>query len=106
MSDDLDLPFGRMRVRGSGGSGGHNGLKSLIAHFGQDFPRLRMGIGRGAQPDAQNGDAIEHVLAPFSPAECAHLGAITEAGAEAVARWLGGGIEPAMQYANTWQPAM
>jgi PTH1 family peptidyl-tRNA hydrolase len=94
-----------MRVRGSGGSGGHNGLKSLIAHFGQEFPRLRMGIG-GARADAQNGDVIDHVLAPFSSAENQHLGAITEAGAETVERWLGGGLEPAMQYANTWQPAM
>jgi PTH1 family peptidyl-tRNA hydrolase len=106
VSDDLDLPFGRMRLRGSGGSGGHNGLKSLIAHFGEGFPRLRLGIGRPTQPGDENADAIDHVLAPFTPSERTTLGAVTEAGAQAVVRWLNGGIEPAMQFANAWQPAM
>ena len=59
--DDLDLPFGTLRMRASGSSGGHNGLKSLIEVFGQGFPRLRVGIGRGHDPDA-----IERVLGDFS----------------------------------------
>lgn len=44
--DELDLPFGTVRVREKGSSGGHNGMKSLIAHLGDTFPRLRLGIGR------------------------------------------------------------
>jgi PTH1 family peptidyl-tRNA hydrolase len=44
--DELDLPFGTLRLRQSGGSGGHNGMKSIINHLGQDFPRMRLGIGR------------------------------------------------------------
>lgn len=44
--DEIDLPFGTLRLRSKGGSGGHNGMKSVIQHLGQDFPRLRLGIGR------------------------------------------------------------
>ena len=55
--DDLDLPLGRMRIRGGGSAGGHNGMRSIIAHLGTDrFPRLRVGIGR------RDGEAIGHVL--------------------------------------------
>lgn len=63
--DDVDLPTGRVRVRKTGSAGGHNGLKSLIAHIGSDqFPRVRVGIGRHAQRDT-----VEHVLGRFSPDE-------------------------------------
>jgi PTH1 family peptidyl-tRNA hydrolase len=61
VADDLDLPFGRLRLRPSGSAGGHNGLKSIIAHLGTtEFPRLRIGIGR---PDT--GETIDWVLSPF-----------------------------------------
>jgi PTH1 family peptidyl-tRNA hydrolase len=46
--DELDLPFGTLRLREKGSAGGHNGMKSIIQHIGQDFPRLRVGIGRPA----------------------------------------------------------
>jgi len=55
ISDDIDLPPGRIRVRINGGSGGHNGLKSIAEHLGTtDFPRIRIGVGRGLgmPPDA------------------------------------------------------
>ena len=71
--DDLDLPLGKIRIRERGSSGGHNGLKSIIAHLGtQDFPRIRVGIAptedssSGAAPEV---DAIEHVLGDFTDAE-------------------------------------
>ena len=66
--DDMDLPFGRLRMRERGSSGGHNGIRSIISYFGQDFPRLKIGIGRG-----HDGDAIGRVLGAFSPAEQADL---------------------------------
>ena len=52
--DEIDLPFGALRIRGKGGSGGHNGMKSIINHLGQAFPRIRIGVGRpqGKMPPA------------------------------------------------------
>lgn len=67
--DDMDLPVGRIRLRLTGSAGGHNGIKSTIAHLGtQDFPRLRIGIGTPkGHPDDR--DAVAHVLGRFSIAE-------------------------------------
>ena len=62
--DDLDLPLDKVRIRQSGGSAGHKGMKSIIDSLGsQDFPRIRVGIGR---PD---GDEISYVLSDFTAAE-------------------------------------
>ncbi len=94
VSDDMDLPFGRLRMRAKGGHGGHNGLRSIIATVGEDFPRLRVGVGR---PEY---DSIDHVLSPFSAAERAELPAIVAAAADGVERWLALGIEAAMQFTN------
>ncbi|HEY49021.1 MAG TPA: aminoacyl-tRNA hydrolase [Dehalococcoidia bacterium] len=78
--DDLDLPLGRIRIRERGGSGGHKGLQSIIAHLGsQDFPRLRVGIApledearqRRAQPDRE--DTVKYVLNDFTAVEKAVL---------------------------------
>ncbi|WP_106626934.1 aminoacyl-tRNA hydrolase [Selenomonas massiliensis] len=61
--DDMDIPAGMVRIRRKGSSGGHNGIKSIIAHVGsEDFARVRIGIGR---PPA-GWTVIHHVLAPFS----------------------------------------
>ena len=62
--DDLDLNFGQLRIRSQGSAGGHNGVRSIISHLGtQDFPRLRVGIGR------QEGESSNHVLGKFSTEE-------------------------------------
>ncbi len=61
--DDLALPLGRLRLRESGSSGGQNGLKNILLHLGtQEVPRIRIGIGNGA-------DASDHVLGKFTLAE-------------------------------------
>jgi PTH1 family peptidyl-tRNA hydrolase len=60
--DELDIPFGRIKLKQGGGHGGHNGLRSLMQELGSgDFTRVRVGIGR---PD--RGDASDYVLSPFS----------------------------------------
>lgn len=65
--DDISLPPGRLRVRGDGSAGGHNGIKSIIAQLGsQDFPRVKIGVG--AKPNADR-DLADWVLSPFSAQE-------------------------------------
>ena len=67
--DDMDLPLGRLRLRFKGSAGGHNGMKSTIAHLGTpDFPRLRIGIGSPRQGDRKS-ETVSHVLSKFAPEE-------------------------------------
>ncbi len=94
--DDLDLPFGRMRMRPSGSSGGHNGVTSIIQTLGTDqFPRLRLGIGR-----SDRGGAISHVLTRFSRSEENALKEYVARGASAALRWHFEGIDVAMNEFN------
>lgn len=93
--DDLDLPFGTLRMRAGGSSGGHNGLKSLIEALGPGFPRLRIGIGRGHDPDA-----IDRVLGMFSPAEREEFATIVERAVHGVEAWLDDGVDAAMNRVN------
>ncbi len=93
--DDLDLPFGVLRMRARGSAGGHRGLASVIEQLGtQEIPRLRVGIGRGP------GEATAHVLSRFSPDEAAQLPLILDRAVEAVRLWLTGGITAAMNEIN------
>jgi len=98
ISDDMDLPFGKLRMRPFGGHGGHNGLRSVIATIGEDFPRIRIGLGR---PEF---DGVDHVLGAFNDEEKRVLPHIVVAAADGVERWLDEGIEAAMQFVNTWEP--
>lgn len=65
LCDDVDLPLGTLRLKASGGPGTHNGLKSVVEHAGEDFPRLRIGIG----PKPETGDLSVWVLSVFSAEE-------------------------------------
>ncbi len=93
--DELDLPFGTLRMRARGSSGGHNGLKSLIEALGQDFPRLRIGIGR-----SHEGDAIDRVLGKFSGDELHELPAVVDRAVAGIELWRTGGINAAMNAVN------
>lgn len=65
--DDISLPIGKLRIRGSGSAGGHNGIKNIIAHLGTDvFPRVKVGIGAPAHPDY---DMVDWVIGTFSAQE-------------------------------------
>lgn len=94
--DDLDLPFGKLRVRRSGGSGGHRGVESLIACLGSgDFSRLRVGIGR---PVA--GDAGDYVLSRFSGEEYPVVNETLDKACLALKVWISDGVEVCMNTFN------
>ena len=94
VADDIDLPLGRIRLRRSGSAGGHNGLRSIIEALGTDeFHRLRIGVGRA-------GEAASHVLATFRPDERDLATEMVAVGADAAERWLGDGIDEAMNAFN------
>ncbi|MDJ0553198.1 MAG: aminoacyl-tRNA hydrolase [Microcoleaceae cyanobacterium MO_207.B10] len=102
--DDMDLPMGRLRLRLSGSAGGHNGMKSAIAHLGtQEFPRLRIGIGKPKTATAETGDpnTIGHVLGKFSSQESQLMTQVLELVVEAVELSLKQGIEKAMSLYNS-----
>lgn len=81
--DDLDLPFGTLRIRGSGSGGGHNGLRSVIEQLGtNEIPRLRIGIGRG------QSSAVRQVLSRFTAEEERAMQQIIDLAADAVECWL------------------
>jgi PTH1 family peptidyl-tRNA hydrolase len=93
--DDIDLPFGSIRLRARGGSGGHNGLKSIIAELGTDtFSRMRIGIGRGP------GHATRQVLSRFTADEERVLPTVIQAAADCVLEWERNGIINAMNRCN------
>jgi len=85
--DDLNLPLGRIRLRSSGSSGGHNGLRSIESALTTDaYPRLRLGIG-----ESVDTTAVDHVLAPFSMEEREVLAPKLAVAADACLAWLSGG---------------
>ncbi len=94
--DELDLPFGTIRLREKGGAGGHNGMKSIINHLGQDFPRVRLGIGRpaGRMP------VPAHVLQDFGKEDLPLLTDILAEAVRAIETYLRDGIQLAMSRHN------
>ncbi|MFH5802742.1 aminoacyl-tRNA hydrolase [Alienimonas sp. DA493] len=99
--DDLNLPPGRLRLRGKGSAGGQNGLKDVIAKLGTDeFPRLRVGVGR---PPGRVS-AADYVLSRFTPEERTELDLAVQDAADAVELWLTRGLQTAMNAANAPPP--
>jgi peptidyl-tRNA hydrolase, PTH1 family len=95
--DDLDLPLGAVRMRPGGGTGGHRGLDSIQGLLGKDdFPRLRLGIGR---PES-NRDVSSFVLGKFAEAETELLEKVLETGADQLTCWMLQGIGQAMNNYN------
>ena len=94
--DDLNLPFGQLRLRPQGSAGGHNGLKSVIEHLKTDeFARLRCGIGSPADKKGR-----DYVLAEFNASEKKQLGNFVSYAADCCEAWLSGGTKNAMDQFN------
>jgi PTH1 family peptidyl-tRNA hydrolase len=102
VTDDVNLPLGRLRMRARGSEGGHNGLRSIIEQLGtNEFPRLRVGVGRG---DARR-DLADHVLARFEPGEAEEIGRSIVRAADAAEMFATDGIEKAMNTFNKLESA-
>ncbi|MBS9535513.1 aminoacyl-tRNA hydrolase [Mycobacterium sp. M1] len=97
--DDLDLDFGRVRLKQGGGEGGHNGLRSISQVLGsKDYLRVRVGIGR--PPGRQ--DVVDFVLQAFNTRERTELPTICEQAADATELLLETGLEPAQNVVHAW----
>jgi PTH1 family peptidyl-tRNA hydrolase len=104
--DEVNLPFGRLRLRRSGSPAGHRGIESILENLRTDqVARLRIGIGAPVSPAAA-GTAVtaeglvDHVLSPFTPAEEAALAPVVQRAADACEAWLRDGIDAAMSRFN------
>ena len=98
--DDLDLPFGAIRLRADGGAGGHNGMRSIISHLGgNQFPRLRVGIGR---PPGRM-DPAAFVLQDFNREEETELPQVFNRAVQAIEAFIRDGITTAMNKFNSNQ---
>lgn len=99
LHDELDIDFGRIRLKSGGGVAGHNGLRSVAAALGsKDFQRVRIGVGR---PPGRM-DAASFVLQNFSAAERAEVPVICEQAADATELLIAQGLEPAQNVVHAW----
>lgn len=96
ISDDLDLPVGKTRMRLKGSPGGHNGHKSLVQSLGtQEYARLKIGIGKSDDP------TIDHVLGRFHPDDRVSIEEALDRGVAVIETWLDQGPDAAMNRANS-----
>lgn len=99
LHDELDIDFGRIRLKFGGGAAGHNGLRSVGSALGtNDFGRVRIGIGR--PPGRQSGASF--VLENFNSRERPELGVIVEQSADATELLIRDGLEPAQNVVHAW----
>ena len=99
--DEVHLPLGKLRARKRGSAGGHNGLKSVIAHLGDEFARLRLGVGLGGE----QRNMADHVLSRFEKDEAAEVERMTTRAADAAEMFITSGIEAVMNAFNGGDPA-
>jgi PTH1 family peptidyl-tRNA hydrolase len=99
--DEVQLPLGKLRARARGSAGGHNGLKSVIQHVGDEFARLRLGVGRG---DSRR-DLADHVLAKFDKDEAEDAARMIERATDASEVFIASGIAAVMNQFNGGDPA-
>ena len=104
--DDLDFPLGTIKLRQGGGSGGHNGIKSIIDHAGsQDFPRIRVGIGQlpdeNTSEPPQINQKVSYVLGQFTAREKPVVAEVCAQVSRAIHSFLSEGIDAAMNKYNT-----
>ena len=98
VQDEVDIPFGEVRIKWGGGTAGHNGLKSIVSHVGtNDFARVRVGVGRPRGRQVTS----DHVLDSFSSSERKELPLLISDAADAVERIIEVGLERAMNETNT-----
>ena len=103
LSDDCDLPPGRLRVRPSGGAGGHNGLRSIIAALGTEtFARVRLGAGRAP---GERRALVDYVLHRYSDEELEAARTLAAEAAEAALCWAGHGVAEAQNRFNAARTA-
>ncbi|MBQ5782777.1 MAG: aminoacyl-tRNA hydrolase [Oscillospiraceae bacterium] len=95
--DDVSLDVGKMRIREKGSAGGHNGIKSIIGHMGQEFPRIKMGVGQKPHPEY---DLADWVLGKFSDSDKKLLADRFEDAHKAVKLMVKGDSQKAMNMYN------
>ncbi|TVR43084.1 MAG: aminoacyl-tRNA hydrolase [Planctomycetota bacterium] len=98
VSDDIHLPLATLRIRANGSHGGHNGLRDIIAHLGDAFPRLRFGIDKPAD------EQVEHVLGRFREDEQSDLQAGIAKAVACCQAWLSGGVSAASRFNGPLHP--
>lgn len=98
VSDDVSLPVGKLRIRAKGSAGGHNGLKSIIAHLGSDaFPRVKVGVGAPGHPEY---DMADWVLGSFKNQDAADIDQAVEKAWKAVESIIAQGVEKTQSMYN------
>ncbi len=101
--DDLDLPFGRVRLRPSGGTGGHHGMESIVEHLGTAaFPRVRLGI---QDPGVAKEEQVDYLLTPLPPERFQVLEEAAERAARAILDAVAAGFNSAMNRHNRREPS-
>lgn len=95
--DEVDLPFGTLRLKSGGGHGGHNGLRDLVRHVGADFGRLRFGVSR----PPEGWDTADYVLGAWTADEEARLPDLVDRACDALEATLKDGLLPTMNSFNT-----
>lgn len=105
LTDDLNLPLGRLRVRAGGSDGGHNGLKSISQMLGSsEYSRLRIGVGAPSEEERKQRGTADFVLSNFSPDEWRDAEATIARAADCAELFISQGVEAAMNRFNAAAP--